>query len=159
MDLPSSPVDNLPGHMNLRPLARGTRAWVNTGLRVLGIDTTRGELLWDSGEPAGWEQLSSYSRGQLVRGVGLLDLVSAVAVSGDTLVAPLQLAATRSENAHIDGLTITVALPERRLFAFDAETGEAIDPRELYAGPRPAFPEEEGVRRERFVEYYASKEA
>ena len=37
----------------------------------------------------------------------------------------------------------------------DAETGEPIDPRELYAGPGPSFPPSEEVRRERFVEFYS----
>ena len=36
----------------------------------------------------------------------------------------------------------------------DAETGEPLDARELYAGPGPAFPSSESVRRERFEEYY-----
>ncbi|MCA9549180.1 MAG: helix-turn-helix transcriptional regulator [Myxococcales bacterium] len=39
----------------------------------------------------------------------------------------------------------------------DAETGEPIDPRNLYAGPGPAFPADRGVRRERFSEYYQRK--
>ncbi|MEO1088427.1 MAG: helix-turn-helix domain-containing protein [Acidobacteriota bacterium] len=36
----------------------------------------------------------------------------------------------------------------------DAETGEPLDPRRLYAGPGPAFPSSPSVRRERFVEYF-----
>jgi DNA-binding HxlR family transcriptional regulator len=36
----------------------------------------------------------------------------------------------------------------------DAETGEPIDPRTLYAGPGKAFPRSEKTRRERFAEYY-----
>lgn len=36
----------------------------------------------------------------------------------------------------------------------DAETGEPIDPRQLYAGPGPSFPRSKAVRRKRFVEYY-----
>ena len=36
----------------------------------------------------------------------------------------------------------------------DAGTGQAIDARRLYAGPGPAFPKVEGVRREWFREYY-----
>ena len=36
----------------------------------------------------------------------------------------------------------------------DAETGQAIDPREVYAGPGPSFPDEEGIRHDRFSEYY-----
>ena len=36
----------------------------------------------------------------------------------------------------------------------DANSGKPIDPRRLYAGPGPAFPPVEEIRRERFVEYY-----
>lgn len=36
----------------------------------------------------------------------------------------------------------------------DAETGESIDPRNLYAGPGPSFPQNDEVRRERFAEFY-----
>lgn len=37
----------------------------------------------------------------------------------------------------------------------DRETGEPIDPREVYAGPGPSFPRSKEVRRARFSEYYA----
>jgi len=36
----------------------------------------------------------------------------------------------------------------------DAETGEPLDPRDLYAGPGPSFPRSEQARRARFAEYY-----
>ena len=36
----------------------------------------------------------------------------------------------------------------------DAETGEPIDIRTLYAGPGPSFPDHDGVRRARFSEYF-----
>ena len=36
----------------------------------------------------------------------------------------------------------------------DSQTGEPIDPRQLYPGPGPSFPADEGVRQERFREYY-----
>lgn len=36
----------------------------------------------------------------------------------------------------------------------DSETGEPLDPRELYAGPGPSFPRLARIRRERFKEYY-----
>lgn len=37
----------------------------------------------------------------------------------------------------------------------DADTGEAIDARNLYAGPGPAFPRSRAIRRERFEEFFA----
>jgi hypothetical protein len=36
----------------------------------------------------------------------------------------------------------------------DRESGEPLDPRRLVAGPGPSFPSDEGVRRERFSDYY-----
>jgi len=41
----------------------------------------------------------------------------------------------------------------------DAETGEPIDPRHIYAGPGPAFPAIDEIRRERFVDYYSRRPA
>ena len=41
----------------------------------------------------------------------------------------------------------------------DAETGEPIDARKLYAGPGPSFPPVDHVRRDRFVEYYRRRDA
>ena len=41
-----------------------------------------------------------------------------------------------------------------RPLVVDAKTREPIDPRDLYAGPGPAFPDSDSVRRERFAEYY-----
>ncbi|MEM9487755.1 MAG: helix-turn-helix domain-containing protein [Myxococcota bacterium] len=37
----------------------------------------------------------------------------------------------------------------------DADTGEPIDARELYAGPGPSFPKSPAIRRKRFAEYFA----
>ncbi len=39
----------------------------------------------------------------------------------------------------------------------DDHTGEAIDPRELYAGPGPAFPKDPAIRKEVFTEYFSRK--
>lgn len=36
----------------------------------------------------------------------------------------------------------------------DANTGKPIDPRRIYSGPGPAFPDIEPIRRARFVEFY-----
>lgn len=40
----------------------------------------------------------------------------------------------------------------------DAQTGEEIDPRDLYAGPGPAFPKSPEIRRARFKEYFARRD-
>ncbi|MEM1178948.1 MAG: helix-turn-helix domain-containing protein [Acidobacteriota bacterium] len=40
----------------------------------------------------------------------------------------------------------------------DADTGEPLDMRQLYAGPGPAFPAVDDIRRERFTEFYARRD-
>ena len=39
-----------------------------------------------------------------------------------------------------------------RPMVVDANTGHPVDPRELYAGPGPGFPDSKPVRQERFVD-------
>ncbi|MGB0680005.1 MAG: winged helix-turn-helix transcriptional regulator [Polyangiales bacterium] len=41
----------------------------------------------------------------------------------------------------------------------DAQTGQPLDPRHVYAGPGPSFPADESLRRARFVDYYRRQEA
>jgi len=124
--LPDSLRDTYVDYAGLWPVAEAGRVFVNTGLSVLAIDATTGLLIWDSGEPAGWEQLSGWKRRELSRGVGHEDLISRVATNGRIVVAAQQLPFTEAENDQINGMTITVALPERRLFAFDAQTGTPL---------------------------------
>ncbi len=40
----------------------------------------------------------------------------------------------------------------------DAETGQPLDPKDVYSGPGPAFPGSESLRRERFTEFYRRRE-
>ena len=124
--LPPGPRDRYIDYGDLRPTALGRRVWINTGLRVMNFLATSGQLLWDSGEPDGWEALSSWKRRELFRGVALPDLTNQVATDGRIAIAALQLPFTENKNDNIDGLTITVSLPERRLFAYDAMTGAPL---------------------------------
>ena len=93
---------------------------------MLALRASNGRLLWDSGEPLGWDALSGWKRREMSRGIGREDLVNAVATDGRVVVAPQQLPYSNSENDQVDGLTITVSLPERRLFAFDAVSGAPL---------------------------------
>lgn len=124
--LPLGPRDRYIDYGDLRPVALGRHVWVNTGLRVMCFLAASGQLVWDSNEPSGWDSLSSWKRKELFRGVALPDLTNRVATDGRIVVAPLQLPFTENKNDNIDGLTITVSLPERRLFAYDAQTGAPL---------------------------------
>ncbi len=144
--LPLGPRDRYIDYGDLRPVAVGRYVWVNTGLRVMCFLAASGQLVWDSNEPAGWDSLSSWKRKELFRGVALPDLTNRVATDGRIVVAPLQLPFTENKNDNIDGLTITVSLPERRLFAYDAQTGaplwdHAPTPTKRLSGVRLEFPE------------------
>lgn len=111
---------------DLRPTPHDGRVFINTGLELLAFHAASGQRVWSSGEPSGWETLSSWKRRELFKGVALNDLTNQAATNGRVVVGALQLPFTENKNDNIDGLTITVSLPERRLFALDADTGERL---------------------------------
>ncbi|MBC8451566.1 MAG: PQQ-binding-like beta-propeller repeat protein, partial [Planctomycetes bacterium] len=125
-ELPFTSREGYIDYSDLYPVAAEGRVFVNSGLRVLALRASNGRLLWDSGEPLGWDALSGWKRREMSRGIGREDLVNAVATDGRVVVAPQQLPYSNSENDQVDGLTITVSLPERRLFAFDAVSGAPL---------------------------------
>lgn len=124
--LPDSLRDTYVDYSALWPVTHDGTVYVNTGTSVLAFDVNAGLPLWDSGEPDGWQELSDWKRRELSRGIGHEDLISRVATDGRIVVAAQQLPIADADNAQINGMTITVALPERRLFAFDAATGARL---------------------------------
>ncbi|MBL8860510.1 MAG: PQQ-binding-like beta-propeller repeat protein [Planctomycetes bacterium] len=104
----------------------GDRLFVTTGLRLLALAAFGGGLVWDSGEPAGWETLDGKSREDLFLGVDESGLVLAPAATADVAVAALQVPYARLPFEQFQRIGITVPIPERRLHAFDARTGALL---------------------------------
>ena len=128
LDLPSAPREGFIAYSNMRPLVAQGLIWLNTGLRILNLDLLTGSMRWDSGEVKGWGDLDSGERLSLVRGVGKGTLISEVVLDEPTgvLVGALQLPIASLDNDQFSGIKITVSLPERRLFAYNAFTGAPL---------------------------------
>ncbi len=128
LDLPPAPREGFSDFANLRPVIADGIVWLNTGLRILAVDLFSGVTIWDSGEVQGWDQLSAWARKELVLGVARDTLISTVAVdkTSGILVGALQLPLSDADNNNFGSIQITVSLPERRLFAFDSQSGAPL---------------------------------
>lgn len=128
LPLPAGPFgDNRePEAYNLFPVLWDDRLFVSTGLSVVAANALDGELLWQSDEPAGWSQLSGGARAEFFSGLDRGMSMVAPAVGSGVVVAALQIPRYDLDNADFQGIVITVRLPERRLFAFDAADGKPL---------------------------------
>lgn len=104
----------------------GERLYVSNSLRLMCLHAYTGELLWDSGEPRGWSDLSTSQRGEMSKGVDRKAGLVAPAVSDTVVVASLQLPFTLHRTDNFGTIKILTPIPERRLFAFDAATGRKL---------------------------------
>ncbi len=99
------------------PVVGNGLVYVHTGLRVEAYQLYNGKLRWSGPDPAPLRRSTSQ----------YLDrrLVFSAALDGDRLFAAIEVPASKqplSWSFH----RIVVPLPERRLFAFDAETGAVV---------------------------------
>lgn len=111
---------------NLWPMLVDDRIYVSTSLEVLSVDAFSGERLWVTPKPQGWEGMPSEERNSFWRPVDLESALIAPAVGSGIVVAPLHVPLSRDDDSSIANTRITVKIPERRLFAFDAATGEPL---------------------------------
>lgn len=114
------------GH-NLQPFSTGEKVLVCTTLRLYALDAYNGELLWQAGPPRGWSALAGQdAESRLFEGINYRQLVLRPAVGDGVALAVLQEPFTENENEQWQGITIMTAIPERRLHAFDLESGREL---------------------------------
>ncbi len=123
VDLPPNPFDDKHAHASLFPVLSDERVLVSTSMNVLCVDAYTGQLKWVSDPVPGWSD-SNYR--ELTRGIDDQSGLIAPAVSGSVVVAPLQVPFARLPFSNYQGIRITVPIPNRRLFAFDLESGEPL---------------------------------
>jgi len=111
---------------NLLPTLDDERLYVSSTLRLFAVDAFTGDELWRAGPPAGWNKLDPKKREPLYSGIDDETLLVQPAVGGGIVVAALQIPYSETDNYDWQGIPILTAIPERRLFAFDAETGEEL---------------------------------
>lgn len=132
------PLDGRSGfHFNVYPVLADDRVLVCSTLNLSCIDAYSGELIWESGRHPGWAQLRGPSLDQLFEGIAQDRLLVAPAVGGNVVVCALQIPFAREQNQEWQNISIIKPIPERRLYAYDLETG-----RELWShAPQLSFDE------------------
>lgn len=113
-------------NFRLHAVRAGWRLFVSTSLEVLAFDALTGEELWASGEVPGWERMGGREREEFFRGVSQRRTLIAPAVGSGVVVAPLQIPVSLLEHRDFNNIPILRRIPDRRLFAFDAQTGRQL---------------------------------
>lgn len=110
----------------LEPLLHRERLLVSSSLRVFALDAYTGEVEWEAGPPAGWSELSPSVADDLFEGLDFENVRIAPAAGGNVVVAALQVPFSENDNQKWQGIHIMSAIPERRLYAFDLESGREL---------------------------------
>lgn len=125
----STPLDLTPfaatRTRNLQPVVAGESVLVSSTLRLYAVDAFSGELRWQAGPPAGWNGLPARSHKELWEGINN-ELLLAPAVGDGVALAVMQEPFTEYDTEDWQGIEIMKAIPERRLHAFDLETGREL---------------------------------
>ncbi len=143
-------------HPALFPVLAGDRVLVSSSLRLYCLDAFTGELHWQAGPAAGWAELAEDQKNDLFSQVNRSQILVAPAVGGRYVLAALQLPFSVEPDEGWQGIEIQVMIPQRRLFAFDLESGReswnhapalAFNAKERRFAPLPArnYAEEMGV--------------
>lgn len=143
LPLPAHPFDRQRQY-NLLPVRSGDLVLVSTSLRLLAIQAFSGELVWDSGEPPGWGGLTLDQRDEFFTGIDRDGALIAPAANERIAVAALQIPISEVENKDFNSIPILRVIPDRRLFAFDIETGRELwnhMPPPGWSGEGGTFPE------------------
>jgi outer membrane protein assembly factor BamB len=129
---------------NLFPVQSDGKLLVSTSMRLFCLDAYSSELRWSAGPPAGWEGLAPFEANALRERINRGQLLVAPAAGRRVAVAAQQVPAALIGDHSYQGIKITGPIPERRLFAYDLETGEPLwnhSPPEGWDGEEGAFAE------------------
>ena len=118
--------DRAPYRYNLFPALVRDRVLVSSTLRFFAVDAFSGEILWSAGPPPGWTLLSDHRENELFEGINYEQLLVAPASGGRVALTALQIPYSENQNDEWQGIHIMTAVPERRLFAFDLESGREL---------------------------------
>lgn len=117
----------LPGSSKvLYPTEHRGRVLVSNSLKLFCFDAYTGREIWRSEAPTGWETLSEREKNGLIAGVYPEMLQVKPVASGRVALAVLQMPYSSLPNRYYRDMTVMRAIPQRRLFAFDLETGAPL---------------------------------
>lgn len=126
----------------LFPVRAGDALLVSTSLRLLALHAWSGAVLWDSGEPEGWSSIvDPRERTKFFEGIDTAAAIVAPAAGGRVALAALQIPVTFVDRYYYStNVPVTTVIPDRRLFAFDLESGRPLWSHE----PPPSWDGESG---------------
>ena len=132
----SSPFSRRGENYNLYPFLAGDTLLVSNSMRLFAFDAWSGAELWRTDEAPGWDRVDKQQiHAQNARRLSRDDFFNAVeydsvriapAASGGIAVAALQIPVTQLGNTRYQNIPITRVIPDRRLFAFDLESGRPL---------------------------------
>ncbi|MFT7676059.1 MAG: outer membrane protein assembly factor BamB [Planctomycetota bacterium] len=123
-ELPLHPFRS--GNYALYPARSGDTVFINTSRQVLAVEAFTGDEIWGSSpRDLGWETRASVNS-EFTRGIDTKSNLQAPAATLDTVVAALQVPFLFMSSDSFKDLEIITPIPERRLMAFDAKTGDVL---------------------------------
>ena len=120
---PQRPFEH--GASNLFPVRWEDIVFLSDSLQLFAVHAFSGELAWESDLPDGWDSLGS-RRGEFFEGISREDTMIAPAAAQGVVVSAHQVPISDITNETFRNISITTVIPDRRLFAYDAETGQEL---------------------------------
>ena len=111
---------------NLFPVRVGDLVLISNSMQLFAVNAYSGTLKWASNKPAGWATLDAETKSQYFAGIAREDTIIAPGASKRIAVAALQVPVSDLTNESYHNITITTIIPDRRLYAFDMETGKEL---------------------------------
>ncbi|HJM56717.1 MAG TPA: PQQ-binding-like beta-propeller repeat protein [Planctomycetota bacterium] len=132
------------GKHSLYPVRLNDALYYSTSRRVHALDAFTGEELWSAPKDGlGWNNLKTDVADAFSEAIALQHSLVLPVASRGIVVAPLQVPRMFEDKTTYGDLEIIRIVPERRLFAFDAVSGEALwnhSPPPLWDGESGSFP-------------------
>lgn len=123
----TNPFQQPRGRYALYPVRHGDTVFYSTTRSVHAVGAYTGETVWSTPENMlGWQDVSGDALRDFEDAVAFDDSLVVPAASQGVVVAPLQIPLVFEDKDSYGDLKIIKIVPERRLFAFDAATGERL---------------------------------
>ena len=125
--LPRSPFRDVQGASRLFPVRLGDTIFINTSRSVHAIDAFDGRERWTMSESrVKWDELSNRELRDFDQAIDKEERIVSLSASRGVVVAPIQIPWIYQESDQYNDLQIIEVIPERRLIALDADTGQEL---------------------------------
>ncbi|MCP3918688.1 MAG: PQQ-binding-like beta-propeller repeat protein [bacterium] len=125
--LPPHPFQRNAAQYRIFPTRLGDTVFINTSRELIAVGAYTGEEMWRNGEQLlGWDRISSSEKNSFQDAIDLDEIIVAPAADQGVVVCVLQIPHAFEEDDVYGDLQIIKRIPERRLFAFDVQTGDVL---------------------------------